>query len=142
MRAELIAIVMLSGVLSASAYAQDDTTESALRWFDSFDQNGDGVMAKDEVLGISEKQFLRIDADGDGTLSLEEYTFGVPADRPEELRKTTNRFTLLDRDENGAASKEEYVNFSLQVIDLADANADGKMSRDEFLASIAPSESQ
>lgn len=137
MRMELITIIALTGCLSMSALAQDDVA-GALRWFDSFDQNSDGVMAKDEVLGISEKQFVRADANRDGGLSVEEYTFGIPAERAEELAKATNRFAVIDRDENGAASKEEYVNFSIRVIDLADDNSDGKMSRDEFLVSIAP----
>jgi Ca2+-binding EF-hand superfamily protein len=141
MRIQLFVIVGFLLATATAAEAQEDTTESALRWFNSFDQNGDGVMAKDEVLGISEKQFARADADQDGQISLEEYTFGIPADRPDELAKTQKRFSFMDRDENGQATRDEYVSFSIQVIDLADSNADGKMSREEFLASISsPSE--
>ncbi len=126
---------MLGLLITTAAVAQ---SEGALRWFESFDRDGNGELVVAEVTETSAKQFRRIDADGDGGISPAEYVFGIPTDRADELERARRRFAIMDRDSSGAATEEEYVGFAVRVIELADANGDGAMTRDEFLASVTP----
>jgi Ca2+-binding EF-hand superfamily protein len=136
-----------SAILLASAFvfaqmsptlSQQDPAPSSLRWFDSFDQNRDGVLTPEEVESTSTVQFVRIDADSSGTLTVEEYLASNPDSDDAEIRKTRDRFTVMDRrgDGNGEATPVEFINFGKFVIEVADFNADGRLSRQEFIDGI------
>ena len=125
-------------VQMSSAASQQDPAPSSLRWFDSFDQDRDGVLTPEEVESTGTVHFVRIDADSSGTLTVDEYLAANPDSDDEETRKTRDRFTVMDRrgDGNGEATPVEFVNFGKFVIEIADFNADGSLSRQEFIDGI------
>jgi Ca2+-binding EF-hand superfamily protein len=123
-----------------SAAAQAAPSEAAIRWFQSFDQDKDGVMTPEEYTAVAEKQFGRVDSNGDGSIDPSEYVFGIPEGNDEELERAKKRFAIMDRNGDGGATEEEFVAFGHQVIELSDTDGDGKMTSDEFAASVAPSE--
>jgi Ca2+-binding EF-hand superfamily protein len=130
----------LAPALLTPALAQQGPSEAALHWFDSFDQNKDGILTPDEMRSVSAKQFGRIDSNGDGALSLEEYLFGIPEDHKQEIDRARTRFNIMDRNGDGRATEEEFVDFGLRVIQLGDTNGDGQLSRAEFTESVTPSQ--
>jgi Ca2+-binding EF-hand superfamily protein len=134
----LLAAAAFMFVQMSSAASQQDPSPSSLRWFDSFDQNRDGVLTPEEVESTSTVQFVRIDADSSGTLTVDEYLAANPDSDDEEVRKSRDRFTVMDRrgDGNGEATPAEFVNFGKFVIEIADFNADGRLSRQEFIDGI------
>ena len=128
-------------VQTSSAVSQQDPAPSSLRWFDSFDQNRDGVLTPEEIESTSTVQFVRIDTDSSGTLTVEEYLAANPdPNDDEEVRKTRDRFEVMDRrgDGNGEATPVEFVNFGKFVVEIADGNGDrdGRLSRQEFIDAI------
>ncbi len=118
--------------------AQAEFSEAAQRWFDSFDQNKDGVLTPEEYAAVAEKQFGRVDGNGDGSVDAAEYVFGIPEGNDQELERARKRFAIMDHNGDGGATQEEFVAFGQQVIDLSDFDGDGKMTRDEFAASVSP----
>jgi Ca2+-binding EF-hand superfamily protein len=126
-------------ILSATG-AQAAPSEAAVRWFDSFDQDKDGVLTPEEYTAVAEKQFGRVDSNGDGVVDQAEYIFGIPEGNDEEIERAKKRFAIMDRNGDGGATQEEYVDFGHQVIELSDTDGDGKMTMDEFAASVSPSE--
>jgi hypothetical protein len=134
----LIASACFCLLLPAAAHAEFSV--AAQRWFDSFDQNKDGVMTPEEYTAVAEKQFGRVDSNSDQLVDQSEYVFGIPEGNDEELARAQKRFAIMDRNGDEAATEEEYVAFGQQVIDLSDFDGDGNMTRDEFAASVSPSE--
>jgi Ca2+-binding EF-hand superfamily protein len=122
-----------------SAGAQAAPSEAAVRWFDSFDQNKDGVLTPEEYTAVAEKQFGRVDGNGDGVVDQAEYIFGIPEGNDAEIERAKKRFSIMDQNGDGGATQEEYVAFGHQVIQLSDSDGDGKMTMDEFAASVSPS---
>jgi Ca2+-binding EF-hand superfamily protein len=120
--------------------AQAEFSEAAQRWFDSFDQDKDGVLTPEEYTAVAEKQFGRVDSNADGSVDLDEYVFGIPEGNDQELERAKKRFAIMDHNGDGGAIQDEFVAFGKQVIDLSDFDGDGKMTRDEFAASVSPSE--
>jgi Ca2+-binding EF-hand superfamily protein len=123
-----------------SAAVQAEFSESAQRWFDSYDQDKDGVLTPEEYNAVAKKQFGRVDSNGDGSVDESEYVYGIPEGNDDELARAKKRFAIMDRNGDGAATEEEFVGFGQQVIDLSDFDGDGKMTRDEFAASVSPNE--
>jgi len=140
LRSVLLLAAAAMAVPVASATAQEGPAESSLRWFDSFDRDDDGVLTPEEMETTGMVEFLRIDADASGTLTVEEYLATNPDPAPDEVRKTRDRFAVMDRrgDGNGLATPVEFVNFGKFIIEIADqkGNGDGRLSRQEFIDSI------
>jgi Ca2+-binding EF-hand superfamily protein len=125
-------------VLSAAAHAE--YSEAAQRWFDSYDQDKDGVMTPEEYNAVAEKQFGRVDSNGDGSVDETEYVYGIPEGNDDELARAKKRFSIMDKNGDGAAAQEEFVGFGQQVIELSDFDGDGNMTKEEFADSVSPSE--
>lgn len=124
---------------TSSALAQEGPAASSLRWFDSFDQNKDGVLTPEEVEATGSVEFFRIDTDASGTLTVEEYlATNLDSDDDAEIRKTRDRFEVMDRrgDGNGEVTPLEFINFGKFIIEIADFNEDGRLSRQEFIDGI------
>ena len=118
-----------------TAAAQNVTdAQSALAYFNRLDQQKKGSFTLADMQRIEGKEFKRIDADHDGKLSLEEYVYGIPADRPDELRRYTRRFHLSDKNQDGFVSYDEDMEFCARVVAFADTNKDGIVTRAEFLS--------
>jgi EF hand len=127
---------------TSPAPAQDGPAASSLRWFDGFDQDKDGVLTTEEVEAAGSVEFLRADTDASGTLTVEEYLATNPDSDDAEIRKTRDRFEVMDRrgdasgEGDGKATPLEFINFGKFVIELADFNNDGRLSRQEFIDGI------
>jgi Ca2+-binding EF-hand superfamily protein len=129
---------LLAGVPPASA--QETDYESAMRWFDGIDNDGDGAITVEEIVRIEGKQARRMDSDGDGRLSLREFNFGIPADREDLIARRTRRFGIMDADLDGFVTESESTAFAERVIAEADQNGDGRVTRAEFEAAVSPPE--
>jgi Ca2+-binding EF-hand superfamily protein len=139
-RSAIVTVAAVSlGFLSA-ALAQDQPPAGSLRWFDSFDQNKDGFITPDEMTAAGAVEFARIDKDKNGTITLDEYLADSADDGDDEIRRARNRFAVMDRrgDGNGVVSQAEFIDFGKFVIEVADENGDGRMSRQEFIDSVTP----
>ncbi len=141
-RAAMILASALSFTLAIPAAAQEAPPAGSLRWFESFDQNRDGIVTGDEMDAAGPSEFARIDKDGSGGVTIDEYLADGVDDGDDEVRRASNRFAVMDRrgDGNGVASPAEFVDFGRFVIGIADQNGDGdrRMSRQEFVDSVTP----
>jgi Ca2+-binding EF-hand superfamily protein len=129
-------------ILVVTAAAQEAPPAGSLRWFESFDENRDGNLTGDEMDTAGPAEFARIDKDHSGAITIDEYLADGADDGDDEIRRTSNRFAVMDRrgDGNGTASPAEFVDFGKFVIGIADqnGNSDGVMSRQEFVDSVTP----
>jgi Ca2+-binding EF-hand superfamily protein len=132
----MVWVVVFCGPIGA-AHAQANAPDSAMRWFDGIDVDKDDVMTLEEMTRVSEKRFPRTDADGDGRLTEDEYLFGIPADRLDEIEPAKRRFSVMDRDGDGFATREEYLAFGARILEIADQDGDGRVTREEFAVSVA-----
>jgi EF-hand domain pair/EF hand len=92
------------------AEATAAATERSNEWFDKLDLNKDGFVTPDEtrqaretrrgeMRGMFDEHFKAADANGDGSLSLDEVQANMP--------RLAERFSTLDKDKNGMLSREE-----------------------------------
>jgi hypothetical protein len=133
----LLAGLLLAGLAPRPARAQSDR-DSALAWYDSLDLDHDGRLTAAEAEAVIRRRFRRIDANGDGYLTVEEYLAGLPPGHDDEAKHLTARFRAMDADHDGRVSVDEMVVFvRRRVIRNADANGDGVLTREEFEAAIS-----
>ncbi len=133
-----------------AAHAAD---ADSLALFDRLDANHDGQLTTDEVPAEKERLLKRLlrtaDADHDGKLSQQEFVAGLsapPVERSKDSSPTENRglpgmnsevaFRRLDANGDGRVTSDEIPaerreNVS-KLIERADTDADGAMSREEF----------
>jgi Ca2+-binding EF-hand superfamily protein len=140
LRSAIVTAAVSFGLASA-AFAQDDEPPAnSLRWFESFDLNKDGFITPAEMETAGAAEFARIDKDKSGTITIDEYLADSPDATDDEVRRMKNRFAVMDRrgDGNGVVSQAEFINFGKFVIEIADADHDGRMSREEFVESVTP----
>lgn len=108
------------------------------------DQNGDGVISFDEAVenlpGMTEQRFERMDADGDGQLAPEELR--ARSGRGEQGRargSAGDRFSAADRDGDGKLNREEVQagmpRFPMERFDAVDLDGDGALTLEELAQS-------
>jgi Ca2+-binding EF-hand superfamily protein len=130
-----LGLALATSAFSGIAQAQSQTdTQSALAYFDRLDQQKKGSFTLADMQRIEGKEFKRTDVNQDGKLSLDEYIYGIPADRTDEVRRYTRRFHLSDKNQDGYVSYDEYMEFCARVVALADTNKDGVVTKVEFMA--------
>lgn len=76
--------------------ASEKTREE--RRFSRYDRDRNGAVSREEFLLSRRKNYTKLDTNGDGTLSFEEYA-----------AKTTAKFTNADRDKTGALTPQEFL---------------------------------
>jgi hypothetical protein len=140
--------MLAAAVLAASAVATGAIAASHAR--DTFikeqDQNGDGVVSKDEFAATRQIQFARTDADKNGALSHDEYvgdykarlekslsTSTLTAEKKDEehmrqMRQAEVRFGVLDSDKSGAITAAEFAYSGWRMFTTHDSNNDGVVS--------------
>jgi Ca2+-binding EF-hand superfamily protein len=126
--------LMALAATPASAQEAETDAQSAARYFDRLDQKKQGFFMLSDMQRIEGKVFRRTDDDKDGVLTLSEYVFGIPDEEEEVIDRFTRRFRLADADNNGGILFDEYMDFCARVVAAADANQDGMVTRDEFIA--------
>lgn len=135
-----VAVVSLAaGAAHAASHARDTFIKEQ-------DQNGDGVVTKDEYAATRALQFAAIDTDGNGVLSRTEYVGEFKArlekrlaadarspekkeeERERQMRQTDIRFDVLDSDKSGAITRAEFDYSGWRMFVTHDTNNDGTVS--------------
>lgn len=132
---------LVTALSSIPAFAQQVETDaqSAERYFQRLDQKKQGFFTLADMQRVEGKAFKRTDDNKDGVLTLSEYIFGIPDDRQDVIDRFTRRYRLADADNNGGILFDEYMDFCARVVAAADANQDGMVTKEEFVAASSGS---
>jgi hypothetical protein len=134
-----LAASMATGAAHAASHARDTFIKEQ-------DQNGDGVVSKDEFAATRALQFAKTDADKNGSLSQAEYVGEFKArlenklaadtrapekkqeERERQQRQADVRFGVLDSDKSGAITRAEFDYSGWRMFNHHDTNNDGTVS--------------
>ena len=100
------------------------------------DANGDGNISLEEINAERTERFSSADANGDGGLTLEEFTAAREAEREERrAERMTKHFERLDADGDGVVTMAEQDAFAEErterMFSRIDSNDDGVISEAE-----------
>lgn len=130
-----LAILAAATALSVSfvtvASAQVPGMPQSKRLFHRLDKNHDNQLQLDELMGPSDRRFMRLDANGDGTVSSAELDAWLQ--RVAERRKR-GILKRMDKNGDGSISKAEVDEYINSVFSAADADASGGVTIDEAKA--------
>ncbi|MEQ8965121.1 MAG: calcium-binding protein [Azospirillaceae bacterium] len=99
------------------------------RVFEMFDADGDGTITVEEIAATREARFAETDADGDGTVSLDEFeALFLEMIRPHMV----DAFQHLDADGDAAVTAEEFAAPIDRMAGFADRDGDGAIERGEM----------
>ncbi len=140
----ILAVVALAAALAAgTAFAASHARDTFIK---EQDQNGDGVVSKDEFAATRALQFAATDADRNGSLSRSEYVGEFKArlekklatddrapekkeeERERQMRQADVRFGVLDSDNSGAITRAEFDYSGWRMFNHHDTNNDGAVS--------------
>jgi Ca2+-binding EF-hand superfamily protein len=97
--------------------------------FENFDSNDDGRITQVEIDEVRQGQLEEFDADGDGSLSLEEYQ----ALWLDVLRgRMVDRFQAHDDDGDGLITTAEFGERFDDIVSHLDDDGDGELTMDEL----------
>lgn len=118
----------------------EERTAMCKKMHTDMDANKDGKISKDEFMNHQDKTFAARDANNDGFIVIEEYIV-VPADMTadkikDEKKKIEDKngkdaTKKMDSNNDKQVTQVEYVVFFYTMLDDADTNKDGKVSKDE-----------
>jgi len=112
--------------------------------FAQFDKDQSGTITKEELPERAAEHFSKMDTNGDGAISKEEFLEAVKKMRPERPGGPGRQgpdpeqiFKRLDKNTDGKLDKEDKVPEQVwQRISKADANNDGAVTKEELVAMI------
>ena len=99
------------------------------RLFETFDANQDGTLTQAEVDQARQAQLAEFDADGNGSLDLEEYQ-ALWLDAMRE--RMVDQFQAHDDDGDGMVTAEEFGERFSRIVIRLDANDDGQVTLEEL----------
>jgi len=136
----LLALLAIGPVLLAAAPAAAGPADrdSAFRWFDGVDTDHDQIIGPEEMERVRDKRFDRYDGNRDGYVTLDEFNFALPDEMEDEIERRRRRFAVMDLDDDGRLTRDEYLQFGVRVIQEADMDGDGRITRSEFADTVAP----
>ncbi|MCU0868555.1 MAG: EF-hand domain-containing protein [Burkholderiales bacterium] len=138
-RLSVTAICAAALISTPAAFAAHEKLEAA---FKAADKDGDGTLDKSEAAAMKgvAKHFDMIDADKDGTVSMDEVKAHM-ADMKGKARggmheKAKARFAAADKDKDGTLDKTEAAAMPhvAKHFDVIDADKDGTVTLDEVHA--------
>lgn len=139
----ILAVALAASMASSAAFAASHARDTFIK---EQDQNGDGVVSKDEFAATRAIQFAKTDADKNGSLSQAEYVGEFKArlekklaadtrtsdkkeeERVRQLRQADVRFGVLDSDKSGAITRAEFDYSGWRMFNHHDTNNDGAVS--------------
>ena len=102
---------------------------SGERLFETFDANQDGRLTQAEVDQARQAKLAEFDADGDGSLDLEEYQ-ALWLDAMRE--RMVDQFQAHDDDGDGMVTAEEFGERFGGIVSRLDDDGDGEVTMDEL----------
>tara|TARA_R110002020_G_scaffold126073_1_gene283717 strand:+ start:1437 stop:1898 length:462 start_codon:yes stop_codon:yes gene_type:complete len=113
--------------------------------FNAIDANGNGLLSKAEVGAWTDGVFSAMDADADGSLTMEEYMavrMGPGADgqgrnaaRQDAMQAAkADRFQAMDRNGDAKVSHDELTGHSAALFDQADTGKTGEITRMQWMS--------
>jgi len=99
------------------------------RLFEAFDANQDGRLTQAEVDQARQAKLAEFDADGDGSLDLEEYQ-ALWLDAMRE--RMVDQFQAHDDDGDGVVTAEEFGERFSGIVSRLDDDGDGEVTMDEL----------
>lgn len=129
------AVFILGSVLfAASAVAQGRDGPGAM--FDRADSNGDGVVTRDEFLAARATQFGKRDRNADGVIDSSDL-----GERAAGRRRASQALNAIveqaDTNADGKVSKDEFVEGGGKLFERADADRSGTLDAKEIEAAQA-----
>ena len=137
----LVGISLVVATVKTSALAVSKRTEAALEadvrnLLVLMDKDKNGSVSKDEFLQYLSQAFDSIDVDKSGKLERNELTNArFPFSKRTRAATTANvrqLVRLIDEDQNGTVSKDEFLQYMSQTFDRLDVNQSGELEREEL----------
>jgi Ca2+-binding EF-hand superfamily protein len=103
------------------------------------DKTGDGYITKEEFLAAATKRFARLDKDSNGKLTLDELSAGrlghAPRPGSQRAQFAQQRFDKLDANHDGVVTQDEYLAAATAMYRQFDVQDNGKVTAREIAAS-------
>lgn len=131
----VLGVILVLGV-SATGHAQ---MRDGSRAFDRMDGNSDGVIDAAELQAQRERAFSRLDSDGNGVITAAEREQARTRARRmrDGMQGRGGDITVkVDTNQDGAISHDEFMAAPHPLMNRADADGDGRITREEFDAVI------
>lgn len=134
-------------ILTTTAFAIIPATLWAQNALSELDTNDDGAIGRQEAMAAQVESFHRLDADGNGQISLAELEASQAAAESERLpanvrharAKSRERWLAnLDSDDSGAVTLAEYQAAMTPYFDRLDGNDDGVLDGGELRQAVEP----
>jgi EF-hand domain pair/EF hand len=128
---KFVSLTAAVALLATPALAQSDTAAPAAKPIRTttgmmrYDANKDGIVDRAEWNAGQQARFQELDKNGDGKISVQEFSPGGTTDKREAA------FRRLDTDRDGAVSQAEFMAQADRNFARCDADKDGKITTAE-----------
>ena len=132
----IFAVAAIAAAMPASAdHGRKMYGKEMMPSFEELDANGDGSVSMEEANAYLDAKFAEQDTDGDGMISAEEFKNAIIAHRAEMIEKHSERMlNRLDDNDDGMLTKDEIIpaNRFEKMFERLDSDDDGSISKEEF----------